>query len=145
MNEAVEKVVSYLTGQEGIEAVDIDQLRKEESESPYFPITQFLIAKKLGENNQGSYLAQVQKTAIYFSNPYWLQYLLAGDQAALDQEETRFVATASKDIPQKKEALRRELPHDASSPSEATEWTVQEIRNNDTTVTTTPDEKATLI
>jgi len=77
MNQSVEKkVLSYLTGKEDIEAVDIEQLRIEEAESPYFPITQLFLAKKLAEKNGDEYGAQVQKTALYFSNPYWLQYLL---------------------------------------------------------------------
>ncbi|MCW3107676.1 MAG: hypothetical protein JWQ09_2182, partial [Segetibacter sp.] len=78
MNRSPEKVLNYLAGNENIDAVTVDDLQKLAAENPYFPVSQFLLAKKLKDKNEPEYLLQVQKTAVYFSNPYWLQYQLTG-------------------------------------------------------------------
>jgi len=99
MNQAVEKkVVSYLTGKEDIEAVDVEQLRSEEAESPYFPITQLLLARKLAATNRESYSIQLQKTALYFSNPFWLQHLLSAGEGSLDEEDPYQQARSSSQV-----------------------------------------------
>lgn len=84
MNQSPEKVLHYLAGNGNIEAVTVDDLQKLAAENPYFPVTQFLLAKKLKNEGEETYLSQVQKTALYFSNPYWLQYQL--DEIDFDKE-----------------------------------------------------------
>jgi tetratricopeptide (TPR) repeat protein len=86
MNQPAEKVLSYLTGSEDIEAVTAEDLQKLVAEHPYFPVTQFLLTKKLKSENDERYLSQAQKAILYFSNPYWLNYLLSKEQS--DEEIT---------------------------------------------------------
>jgi hypothetical protein len=73
MSKTSEKALNYLTGTTNLAAVNVDDLQRLVAESPYFPVSQFLLAKKLKAENEQEYVLQVQKTALYFSNPYWLQ------------------------------------------------------------------------
>lgn len=77
MNPTSAKVLRYLTGNENIEHTSISELQKLADESPYFPVAQFLLSKKLEAENHNEFLQQVQKTALYFTNPYWLHYQLS--------------------------------------------------------------------
>src|SRR5215210_3608548 len=79
MNYFLRKVLEYVAGNENIEAISLDKLQKLADESPYFPVAQFFLAKKLKAENDPGFLSQVQKTALYFSNPYWLHYQLTNE------------------------------------------------------------------
>jgi hypothetical protein len=87
MNKTSEKVLNYLTGSKHLDSVTVDDLQRLVAESPYFPVTQFLLAKKLKDENDQEYLLQVQKTALYFSNPYWLEYQLTEEDAHQENVE----------------------------------------------------------
>lgn len=90
MNPSTEKVLTYLAGNGNIDAVTVDDLQKLVAESPYFPVSQLLLAKKLKGENEAEYLLQAQKTALYFSNPYWLHFQLTEEQIQKepDQQQT---------------------------------------------------------
>lgn len=91
MNEYVEKALLHLTGKSNIETVTTEELADLANAHPYFPVAQVLLAKKLKNNNSDSFLLQVQKTALYFSNPYWLHYQLmsAAPTLSIDQKDER--------------------------------------------------------
>jgi hypothetical protein len=76
MNHSQEKVLRYLTGSDNVDSIAVEDLQKLAEENPYFTVAQFLLTKKLKDQNNQSFLPQVQKTALYFSNPYWLHYQL---------------------------------------------------------------------
>lgn len=76
MNQPAEKALSYIAGNENIETVTVEDLQRLVAENPYFPVTQFLLAKKLQSKTEPEYQQQFEKTVLYFSNPYWLQYQL---------------------------------------------------------------------
>jgi hypothetical protein len=80
MNQSTEKVLSYLTGNGNLDAVSVDELQKLAAENPYFPVTHFLLAKKLKAEKASEYSQQGQKASLYFSNPHWLQYQLSEDK-----------------------------------------------------------------
>lgn len=79
MSQSTEKVVRYLTGKENLEVTLVEDLQKLVKEDPYFSIGQFLLAKKLKAENGAAHLPQVQKAALFFSNPLWLHHLLNED------------------------------------------------------------------
>ncbi len=79
MNQSTRKVLRYLLDNENIEAISLDDLQKLADENPYFSVAQFLLAKKLKAENNTGFLLQAQKTALYFSNPYWLHYQLTNE------------------------------------------------------------------
>jgi hypothetical protein len=76
MNQSLDKALYYLTGNGNFSTVTTEDLEKLVNEHPYFPVAQFLLAKKLKDKNDPRFLPQVQKTALYFPNPYWLHYQL---------------------------------------------------------------------
>lgn len=79
MNQSTQEVLRYLAGNENIEAIPRDDLQKLADENPYFPVAQLLLAKKLKAENDAAFLIQAQKTALYFSNPYWLHHQLTSE------------------------------------------------------------------
>lgn len=81
MNSSSDKAFNYLTGKENMQDLPLEDLQKLVDENPFFPVTQFLLAKKLKTSNASEevFLLQAQKTALYFSNPYWLNFQLSGE------------------------------------------------------------------
>src|SRR4051812_8334345 len=79
MNNSLDKALYYLTGNGSIDAVSVEELEKLANNHPYFPVAHFLLSKKLKKQNSNNFLSEVQKTALYFPNPYWLHYQLLND------------------------------------------------------------------
>ena len=76
MNSIEEKALFHLTGFRDLEKVDEETLTKIASSYPYFAPAQLLLAAKLKKVNAPEFGKQAQKTGLYFSNPYWLHFLL---------------------------------------------------------------------
>ncbi|CAN5516911.1 hypothetical protein BH10BAC2_BH10BAC2_41870 [soil metagenome] len=74
MNEPGKNIVQQLFGESSLDEVSPKTIEQIVSRYPYFGPAQFLLAKKLNGTNGNE--AQLQKAALYFSNPYWLNYLL---------------------------------------------------------------------
>jgi hypothetical protein len=81
MNQSLDKALNYLTKKENLDSVTVEELEKLVNDHPYFSIAHLLLAKKLTIENDPRSLSQVQKTALYFLNPYWLHYQLQKDVA----------------------------------------------------------------
>ena len=79
MNDSLTRALNYLTGSGNIDAVAAEDLEKLVNDHPHFPVAHFLLSKKLKKENSAGFLSQVQKTALYFPNPYWLHYQLIND------------------------------------------------------------------
>jgi len=79
MNHAIEKSLYQLTGSGNMEDVSISQLKQLADEHPYFAVSRFLLAKKMKANDDPNFLHQVQQTALYFHNPYWLHFQLLNE------------------------------------------------------------------
>lgn len=79
MNSIREKSLFYLTGSKDLSLVEEKSLIEMANEYPYFAPIQFLLTAKQKENGQ-NFLKQAQKTSLYFTNPYWLHYLLEEKQ-----------------------------------------------------------------
>ncbi len=65
-----------LSGNNHLTSVGVDDLQQIVNEFPYFAPAQFILALKQKEQSSYSYNAQLQKAALHFSNPLWLQYQL---------------------------------------------------------------------
>jgi len=76
MNPALDKALYYLTGNGNIDEVSTESLEKLTHEYPYFAIGHLLLAKKQKVKEDQHLQQQVQKAAVYFTNPYWLHYQL---------------------------------------------------------------------
>ncbi len=76
MNSIQEKALYHLTGIKDLAKVDQATLNKLAASYPYFAPVQMLLSAKLKAENSSEFLKQAQKTSLYFTNPYWLHYLL---------------------------------------------------------------------
>jgi hypothetical protein len=83
MNEAIEKVVFQLTGKKRLEDVSLAELNDLSDNHPYFSIGHLLLSKKLQQTADRSFDTQVQRTAAYFHNTLWLDYLLQAETPAI--------------------------------------------------------------
>jgi hypothetical protein len=84
MNEYVENALQHVTGKSNIESISIEDLEHIANAHPYFAVAQVLLAKKLKQQQSEHFLQQVQKTALYFTNPYLLHYQLLEQLPVLD-------------------------------------------------------------
>src|SRR6516162_10412126 len=76
MTENTQYLLEYLFGAGKLEDVSLDQLQELVDEYPSFNAGHYLLSKKLQQENYGSFLTETKKTALYFNNPFWLQWLL---------------------------------------------------------------------
>lgn len=88
MNEACQNMLQQLFTETSLEAVSRRDMEKIVEQYPYFAPAQFLLAKKLKDSNGNGSEAQLQKAALYFSNPYWYNYLLNHDALKHQDEAT---------------------------------------------------------
>jgi len=68
------------------------------NEYPYFAPIQLLLSAKLKETNAITFNTQAQKTNFYFSNPYWVHYLLS-DFSSQNKVEAQIDAEISANPP----------------------------------------------
>jgi len=128
MNYSLGQVLRHLASNEIIEAISLEELQKLADESPYFPVAQFLLAKKLKAENSIGFLSQAQKTALYYSNPYWLHYQLTNESGESKlSENNNFVdkeITDNTDVTAefsgKEEAQEITIPHTPNKPESYT-------------------------
>lgn len=97
MNETGKNIVQQLFGKASLAGVDTTTIEQLVSRYPYFGPAQFLLTKKLKDANSYKSEEQLQKTALYFSNPYWLNYLLNEDLIA--EEEQAIIAENGMEAP----------------------------------------------
>jgi hypothetical protein len=76
MNSIQERALFHLTGNRDISKVEEGTLIKLANNYPYFAPVQMLLSAKLKDNNSQEFSKQAQKTSLYFTNPYWLHFLL---------------------------------------------------------------------
>jgi hypothetical protein len=119
MNSIQEKVLFHLTGSRDLEQVNEDILAKLASSYPYFTPVQFLLASKLKATNSTNFTNQAQKAGLYFTNPYWLHYLL---------NEKKLVA----ELPNLAQNYTNVLPNKTEEPLIQTPDLPQNIEPNDT-------------
>mgnify|MGYP000166723058 CR=1 FL=1 len=100
MSSIQEKALVHLTGTANLGSVSQDTLLTLANESPYFAPIQLLLSAKLKETNANTFNSQAQKTNFYFSNPYWVHYLLtdfSSQNKAADQVNVLLAASAQID------------------------------------------------
>ncbi len=73
---ALEQAQYNVVNNTNLSVLGVDDLTHMISEYPFFAPAQFLLALKQKEKSSYSYHSQIQKAALFFSNPMWLQYQL---------------------------------------------------------------------
>jgi len=79
MNDALANILFQLTGKRSLEEVSMIELQKITEAHPYFSIGHLFFARKLAAEKHLSTDTQIERTAAYFKNTLWLDYLLRDD------------------------------------------------------------------
>lgn len=80
MNNNGKNIIEHLFDRSSLADVNTADIQNITGKYPYFGAAQLLLAQKMKQENNSLEEAQIQKTALFFSNSYWLQYLLEKDK-----------------------------------------------------------------
>ena len=90
MNQSVNNIFKHIAGNRSLEETPLEKLKILAEGYPYFPIAQLFLAKKLKDEYSNSYTSQSQKSVLYFSNPFWFDYLMNVENVTgADEEEAK--------------------------------------------------------
>jgi hypothetical protein len=73
-------IIRHLFNKESLEEVPVEVLESYAQENPLFGAGQFFLAKKYQQTANESFGKQVQKAALYFTDPLWLHFQLSSFQ-----------------------------------------------------------------
>jgi len=85
MNSAVNEITKSIIGKISLYESDTDELQQLTSLYPFFGPAQFLLAKRLKQENSPLFSKQIQKASLYFKNPVWFDHLLSDTGAGQNQ------------------------------------------------------------
>jgi len=85
MNGNWQNMMEALFDTRSWQQLEAESLKRMTLEYPYFPISQFMYAKKLKLDHHSAYSVQAAKTALFFNNPYWLNWQLNENAESLAQ------------------------------------------------------------
>ncbi|MDO9155621.1 MAG: hypothetical protein Q7U17_02025, partial [Sediminibacterium sp.] len=90
-----EKALVHLTGSADLSSIKMEAIEKLVHDYPFFSPGQFLFAAKLKKEDHPLVGSQAMKTALYFTNPHWLQFQLeALKDPGIDQAPKQELDTA---------------------------------------------------
>jgi hypothetical protein len=75
MNNAINELVRSIVKKNSLAECSVSELQKLTTQYPYFGPVQFLLAKKLKEENSSQYARQSQKAILYFQDDMWFDYV----------------------------------------------------------------------
>lgn len=100
MTSEIDSIVNQFFQKNNLEEVSLHQLEQFVNDFPYCTPGQLLLAKRYRQSNDPSYLKQASKTAIYFTNPHWLNSLLDTDEIMWAKEvQDKKVTIPNSNIP----------------------------------------------
>src|SRR5580700_5095581 len=82
MNQSMQPAIRHLFQVSSLEAVSREQLEKFVEEYPCYGFGHYLLSRKLRTENADDFLTAARKTSLYFSNPFWLQWMLENAEPA---------------------------------------------------------------
>ena len=94
MNHPMQTTIQHLFQVTALEDVPRERLESFVEEYPFFGYGHYLLSRKLRAENSSEFTGTTAKTNLYFSNPFWLEWLLvnapeaAEPVAGLDRTET---------------------------------------------------------
>lgn len=95
MNEASKNIVAKLAAGLSLDNKTKEELTEIVNRYPYFGFTQFLLAQKLSNDHDADAIKQLQHAALYFSNPFWMDYLLKENNVSINKDEYTDVENAN--------------------------------------------------
>ncbi|HZK64697.1 MAG TPA: hypothetical protein VFC34_11145 [Puia sp.] len=72
-------LLDSIFGKQSLEEISLEEIHHVLAEFPSFNVAHYLLSRKLKLENDPAYEEETRKTALYFNNPVWLQWLLAED------------------------------------------------------------------
>src|SRR5689334_21865386 len=75
MNNAVNELVRSIVKKNTLAECSVSELQRLTTQYPYFGPVQFLLARKLKEENSSQYTKQSQKAILYFQDELWFDYV----------------------------------------------------------------------
>lgn len=105
MTGNTQHIFKHLFKANSAEDVSLKQIEDLCDQYPFFSIGHYLLSKKLFNGKEDGFLEETKKTALYFNNPFWLQWLLEnavdeklpGPKSGPVVEEVRVQATNTND------------------------------------------------
>jgi tetratricopeptide (TPR) repeat protein len=85
MDSTIQSLTQKLLGKASLEDCSIADLQLLVNLYPYFVPAQLLYAQKQKDTNTVLYHQELQKTSLYYQNPFWLQHILANDKKIEDE------------------------------------------------------------
>jgi hypothetical protein len=82
MNQSMQPAIQHLFQVSNLDAVSREQLEKFVEEYPCYGFGHYLLSRKLRTENTDDFLTAARKTSLYFSNPFWLQWMLENAEPA---------------------------------------------------------------
>jgi hypothetical protein len=76
MNNNIDHIVKYIFQAESLEQVSLKQLSDLIETYPSFNFAHYMLSKKMHMKSIPGFEKEMQKTALYFTNQFWLQWLL---------------------------------------------------------------------
>ena len=75
MNNAINELVRSIVKKNALAECSVSELQRLTTQYPYFGPVQFLLARKLKEENSSQYAKQSQKAILYFQDDLWFDYV----------------------------------------------------------------------
>ncbi|HYE56487.1 MAG TPA: hypothetical protein VD996_16675 [Chitinophagaceae bacterium] len=96
MKVQLSHILENMFSARSLEELPAEKIQQVIGEHPYFGTAHFLLTQKL-KNDPGSFSRQAQKTALYFHDPLWLQWLLTEPEPA--EEAVKITAPVAVEEP----------------------------------------------
>lgn len=138
MSLPMQHIIQHLFNTASLSSVPREQLEELVEEYPSFGVARYLLSRKLHAEGDEHFSEETLKTNLYFSNPYWLQWLLKNngdDPMAGAMEMRRGTTTPARGpgyvVKEKKEELasaEEEIPETTASVSEPLYGSAEEAR-----------------
>jgi len=113
MTGTTQHIIKKLFQANSLENISVQQLEELVAQNPSFSAAHYLLSQKLQQKNDPSFENQIQKTALYFTNPFWLQWLLKNskeEKVLIKSDEPVINSQPEKElIPGKKEESNNEI------------------------------------
>ncbi|MFT3750814.1 MAG: hypothetical protein QM768_21050 [Agriterribacter sp.] len=93
MNLHVNDILDHLFQKQTLEDVDAGDIEQLIIKYPFYAPAQYLLAKKYQQSGGDIYTDQQKKTALYFTNPHWLNALLHPE--ALPEDHVEYIEKAT--------------------------------------------------
>jgi hypothetical protein len=106
MNAVINKLVQTVLQKNSLEDCNVEELQRLSVEYPYSASIQILYAKKLQAKDAELFRDQLNKTALLFNNPLWLDHLMNDDKGSAEIIE----AKKTEAIPGMEEPVKMDAP-----------------------------------